>query len=501
MKCANCGKEIQTGDTFCPHCGERLTGFSIQEQPAGSVRMDEEDLTYIGHYDQPEGEEATYGRTFIDSSGNRYQSSVTEDHTYLDTSGAGDNPWNPSGTDTIRADDSPSPVYGTITEDRAFPGTDYGNPSRRKDDFQTPNHRYTAPPYTHPAQDFAGVPAKNNIPKTVLIAAIALVLLVVAGTVLFFSRNITPKLDDLTYDELVAEYELSGDDSDKVKSAYYENVRFEFDEVTKSNGGYKASAMIYTPDMEEIYQQTTDPEEVIKKLNRLSEDNLDYQKKTVMLKKTSDVLSDSSAKSLQTAVNNRYLAPEEYEGKSSGSDAAVQTPSSTPDISQNAPAASQNTDSGTVQQQETPASSSTSGAAVITGASATSTLYEKGYDHSPSNVLDGRLSTAWVEGASGQGTGERLTLTFDGAYTISSMTIHAGYQKSARLYSRNSRPKTMTLFFSDGSNESVALSDTNAAQTLYLVNPVTTSSVVIQIDSVYAGSVYQDTCISEVRFQ
>ena len=508
MKCANCGKEIQSGDTFCPHCGERLTGFSLQKESVGSVTIDDENLTYVGHYDQADGEDVTYGRTFFDSSGSRHRNGVTEDRTYIDNSGVEDSPWNSFGKDNKQTADTSSSVFGTITEDWSFSDTDDSNPSGRKDELQRSDYRYNVPPYPHHLQEMTEDPTKNNVPKMVLIAVIALVLLTVAGMVFFFFGNRAPEIDDLTYDELVAEYELPGDNSDKVKNAYYENVRFEFDEITKSGGDYKASALIYTPDMEEIYTQTTDPEEVIGKLNRLSEDNLDYQKKTVMLNKTHDGLSDSSAKSLQSTVNNRYLTPEEYAEQSSGSDSQSsssgttgQTPPSSPDTSQNAPAVSPNTDSGNLQQQDTPASSSTAGRAVITGASATSTLYEKGYDHSPSNVLDGRLSTAWVEGASGQGTGERLTLTFNGTYTISSMTIHAGYQKSARLYDRNSRPKTMTLFFSDGSNESVALSDTNGVQTLNLVNPVTTSSVVLQIDSVYAGSVYQDTCISEVRFQ
>ena len=49
----------------------------------------------------------------------------------------------------------------------------------------------------------------------------------------------------------------------------------------------------------------------------------------------------------------------------------------------------------------------------VTYVSSTSSLSEYNMTHSPERVIDGDLSTAWVEGADGQGIGEAITLYFD----------------------------------------------------------------------------------------
>lgn len=51
----------------------------------------------------------------------------------------------------------------------------------------------------------------------------------------------------------------------------------------------------------------------------------------------------------------------------------------------------------------------------------------------PGNVIDGDLTTGWVEGVSGQGIGETITVYFDGTYLVSGIEIYAGYQKSDDL--------------------------------------------------------------------
>ncbi len=136
----------------------------------------------------------------------------------------------------------------------------------------------------------------------------------------------------------------------------------------------------------------------------------------------------------------------------------------------------------------------------IVSVTASSTLREKHVQHVPERIVDGKLTTAWVEAADGQGTGESVTVTFDGVYTVSAFTIHAGYHLDTLRYTSNSRPKEVTVSFSDGTVYTFTLSDTMNGQTVLLPEPVETDCVVLTILSVYPGSKYEDTCISEISF-
>ena len=140
----------------------------------------------------------------------------------------------------------------------------------------------------------------------------------------------------------------------------------------------------------------------------------------------------------------------------------------------------------------------TAGAPTSVTLSASSTLQEAGYDHSPACAMDGKNDTAWVEGASGSGVGESLSLDFGEVCTVNTLQIWAGYQKSASLYEKNSRPERVRLTFSDGSSREIVLSDTNGMQSIDL-GGVNTASITITILSVYPGSAYSDTAITEIR--
>ena len=143
--------------------------------------------------------------------------------------------------------------------------------------------------------------------------------------------------------------------------------------------------------------------------------------------------------------------------------------------------------------------------AIISSISASSHL-EEYYDstgylyHVPENTIDGSYRTAWVENASGDGIGEWIKLSFDRTYTINGIEISNGYKKSADLYAKNNRPRQVRLHFSDGSYQDYDLADTfEGAQRLTFPEPVTTNSVMIELLSVYSGSKYQDTCITELQ--
>lgn len=134
----------------------------------------------------------------------------------------------------------------------------------------------------------------------------------------------------------------------------------------------------------------------------------------------------------------------------------------------------------------------------VTTVTATSSLSEHNMTHFPSRAIDGDLSTAWVEGISGQGEGESIHFAFDDNYMVSGMMIYAGYQKSDSHYRKNSRPKEILIEFHDGSSETYMLQDTNSEQNIEFHQCHTTNGIGITIQSVYEGDTYEDTCISEV---
>lgn len=64
---------------------------------------------------------------------------------------------------------------------------------------------------------------------------------------------------------------------------------------------------------------------------------------------------------------------------------------------------------------------------------ASSTLKEENIVHSHENVNDNDKSTAWVEGAAGDGIGEYVQLNFSFEGNITSVSMINGYAKSMIL--------------------------------------------------------------------
>lgn len=172
------------------------------------------------------------------------------------------------------------------------------------------------------------------------------------------------------------------------------------------------------------------------------------------------------------------------------------------------------------------------------------------------NLFDDDLSTAWVEGADRHGKGEYIIIKA-GSYFPSALLIDNGYQKSANLYSMNSRPSRLKIslhagFFLEGDDteissryrtrkitgaEYVTLDDKMGTQSIKMpfkrdrvlhikdslsvafsrefadeikerkqwcptcdMTPRFSFFVRIEIVDVYKGSRWEDTCISGLRF-
>ena len=122
-----------------------------------------------------------------------------------------------------------------------------------------------------------------------------------------------------------------------------------------------------------------------------------------------------------------------------------------------------------------------------------------GNTYDAGNVLDGRLMTAWVEGAEGPGLGEWIRCDFEREVTLERISIAPGYFKSPQIWARNNRVAAATFYFSGGDSRQFRFPDRMEEQLLEL-GAVRTSWVRIVINEVYAGA-DPDTAISQLAFE
>ena len=118
------------------------------------------------------------------------------------------------------------------------------------------------------------------------------------------------------------------------------------------------------------------------------------------------------------------------------------------------------------------------------------------------NAIDGRRNTAWVEGASGPGTGEWIRFGFDREIIVRRIIIQPGYFKSTQIWTQNNRLAAVTAYFSDGTSREISFTDSMESQQTAL--GIRTSFVRLVITSVYQGTnpgPYDDTGLSEITFE
>lgn len=141
------------------------------------------------------------------------------------------------------------------------------------------------------------------------------------------------------------------------------------------------------------------------------------------------------------------------------------------------------------------------GAVKITSSSASSIYPEAdGLRYVPEQVYDRKVSKNWTEGdQKSSGLGEWIQLDFEGEKNLTAFRIWNGTFTSYDMWTRSNRIKEVELEFSDGTKQSFTLTDGMSGELVDLA-PVSTTSVKMRIKSVYNGSTFTDTAISEVVF-
>lgn len=137
--------------------------------------------------------------------------------------------------------------------------------------------------------------------------------------------------------------------------------------------------------------------------------------------------------------------------------------------------------------------------------SASSTLEEPGFNHSPWVLLDGVVETAWADGKKDSpAIGEWLFFSFNKGTSLKSLAIINGLGvtsgKWGNLFQKNASIKKMKVEYSNGASEIISLNNTPNLQYIPLKNAKEIHWLRLTIMSEYPGTKYMDTCISEIKF-
>ena len=179
-------------------------------------------------------------------------------------------------------------------------------------------------------------------------------------------------------------------------------------------------------------------------------------------------------------------------GQSASSNRAVSpTPGTSPLNANSRPTATPEDGSSTNPQDTGPLR--------ITASASSIRLAVQANTYYASNAIDGKRSTAWIEGVDGPGIGEWIRFDFDREINLHRILFQPGYFKSPSVWAQNNRLATVTAQFSDGSSRQLNFSDRMDSQKIDITS-VKTRWVRLVIESVYYGS-DPDTALSEVAFE
>jgi hypothetical protein len=151
----------------------------------------------------------------------------------------------------------------------------------------------------------------------------------------------------------------------------------------------------------------------------------------------------------------------------------------------------------------TPTPSVSSGPLQITASASSVRLAVQANTYYAANAIDGKSSTAWIEGAAGSGVGEWIRFDFDREINLHRIVVQPGYFKGPQVWAQNNRLAKMTVQFSDGSSRALTLEDRMESQR-FDVGSVKTRWVRVVIGSVYDGTdsgPNNDTALSEIAFE
>ena len=136
--------------------------------------------------------------------------------------------------------------------------------------------------------------------------------------------------------------------------------------------------------------------------------------------------------------------------------------------------------------------------AAVSEVFATSKLEQPGLNASPERMLDGRDTTAWQEGVEGDGIGEGVTFILDQEYNVRFFIVKLGAWRKDSAWKQNNRPATLTFEVGDETFE-MAFPDEKTEFCIELSRDVPASIISFRIDSVYPGTKFEDTVVTNFK--
>jgi len=128
---------------------------------------------------------------------------------------------------------------------------------------------------------------------------------------------------------------------------------------------------------------------------------------------------------------------------------------------------------------------------------ASSTLAHKDNKYVVIHVVDRQTDTSWVEGKTGDGIGESITIILSKKTKIKNIQINNGYWEE-KYWSMNNRVKDIKIISDSGSSLIQTLKDIPGEQTITLPEEWEVKELTFLIQSVYPGSKWQDTALTEI---
>jgi hypothetical protein len=135
----------------------------------------------------------------------------------------------------------------------------------------------------------------------------------------------------------------------------------------------------------------------------------------------------------------------------------------------------------------------------ITASASSMRLAVQANTYYAANAIDGKRSTAWIEGADGAGVGEWIRFDFDREITLHRILWQPGYFKSPAIWNQNNRLARVSAEFSDGTWREFNFVDRMESQKVD-VGTIRTRYVKFIITGVHYGT-DPDTALSEIAFE
>ncbi|PIZ76306.1 hypothetical protein COY05_01535 [Candidatus Peregrinibacteria bacterium CG_4_10_14_0_2_um_filter_38_24] len=120
-----------------------------------------------------------------------------------------------------------------------------------------------------------------------------------------------------------------------------------------------------------------------------------------------------------------------------------------------------------------------------------------GFNYEGEMVSDRDFSTAWC---SEKGLGGKISYVFSTPVKASGFGIVPGFARDEAIFKQNNRVHGMQMYFDDVKGNVVTLEDKYGMQFVDFDGEKTFKKITLEVEELYSGSKYDDTCISEWDF-